>query len=200
MQETESGAFYAVADGVSSCENSRQGAEIACRISAKVLLDDIDYYFDAVPEMTVGLILSNIRSRIGRVADEMRREGVSFASTLCFICINKKRKKMMSFVLGDSRIYAVRSGAVRQLNPVRTYDGNVTCTTMTAFAQEEVGFGITDRSPGETYLLCSDGCWRELFFADENARLVMREKDIDKLPAFFDGRKTGDDCSFVAVA
>lgn len=89
-QETAAGAFYAVTDGASSCENSRKGAEIACKISAKIILDDIDYYFDSKPEKTINLILSNIRNKINKVAGDLNENEMSFASTLCFICVHKK--------------------------------------------------------------------------------------------------------------
>lgn len=198
--ETSEGAFFAMADGVSSCENSREGAEIACAISAKVILDDIDYYFDSKPEKTIDLILANIRHRIRKIAKGAHQKDISYASTLCFVCVHKKRNQVMTFVLGDSRVYFFSSGTAYQKNPVRTYEDNVTCTTLTEFVREEVGFSIDDYSEDDGFMLCTDGCWKNLFYIDENNNTVMKKVDSNEIMEYLNNTVITDDCSFLAVA
>ena len=199
-KETTDGAFYAVADGVSSCENSRKGAEIACIISAKVILDDIDYYFDSTPEKTISLILANIRHRICKIAKETNNKDISYASTLCFVCVHKKRHQVMTFVLGDSRVYFFSSELAYQKNPVHTYDDNVTCTTMTKFAQEDAGFSIDNYSEDDRFILCTDGCWKNLFYIDEKNNTVMKKVDSNEIIEYLNDILISDDCSFLTVA
>ncbi len=198
--ETSEGAFYAIADGVSSCKNSREGAEIACAISAKVVLDDIDYYFDSNPEKTINLILANIRRRISQIAKEANQKDISYASTLCFVCVHKKRHQAMTFVLGDSRVYFFSSESVYQKNPVHAYEDNETCTTLTKFAQEDVGFSIDNFSEDNRFILCTDGCWKNLFYIDEKNNTAMKKVDNNEIMEYLNETMISDDCSFLAVA
>lgn len=198
-QETAAGAFYAVADGASSCENSRKGAEIACKISAKIILDDIDYYFDSKPEKTINLILSNIRNKINKVAGDLNENEMSFASTLCFICVHKKRQQVMTFVLGDSKVFALYPESICQKNPVNAYKNNETCTVLTDFANEDVGFSIESYFANSQFVLCTDGCWKELFYMNEDNRVAMRSESVEGIEDYLESVKMFDDCSFLAV-
>ncbi len=199
-KETECAVFYAVADGVSACANSSEGARIACEISAKVILDDVDYYFDLKREKAIHLVISNIRKAIEKAAASAGAAPLSFASTLCFLCIHKKAGRIMTFVLGDSRIYGIRSGTIIQKNPVREYRENVTCTTMTAFAQADAAFAVNCLDKNEAWMLCTDGCWKELFFLDDNKQISMREMRLDRIAGYLERRTIGDDCTFLTVA
>lgn len=198
-QETAAGAFYAVADGASSCENSRKGAEIACKISAKIILDDIDYYFDSKPEKTINLILSNIRNKINKVAGDLNENEMSFASTLCFICVHKKRQQVMTFVLGDSKVFALYPESICPKNPVNAYKNNETCTVLTDFANEDVGFSIESYFENSQFVLCTDGCWKELFYMNEDNRVAMRSESVEGIEDYLESVKMFDDCSFLAV-
>ena len=199
VQETDKGIFCAVADGVSACENSRQGAEIACKVSAKVILDDIDYYFEASREKTINLVLSNVRNHIRRAAEAADQSGDSFASTLCFICIHKQKKQRMTFVLGDSKAYSLQPNRISQLNPVREYADNVTCTTMTRSAGKDAGLSVEPFGDSEGLLLCTDGCWKALFDGDVNRVKPLQINNIDNVKTYLDSVGNGDDCSFLAV-
>ena len=85
---------------------------------------------------------SNIRNKINKVAGDLNENEMSFASTLCFICVHKKRQQVMTFVLGDSKVFALYPESICQKNPVNAYKNNETCTVLTDFANEDVGFSI----------------------------------------------------------
>ena len=198
--ENEEAAFFAVADGVSSCANSRQGAEIACKTGAKVILDDVDYYFGLSPQKTINILVANIKNEIEKAAAQSDSPAKSFASTLCFACIEKKSGKMMTFVLGDSRIYSISGQNIDVMNPVRSYGHGITCTTMTDRCESDARLEISIPGKYSEYMLCTDGCWKNLFFTDEKNRLNMRESSTGKAAEYLKSRAIDDDCSFLLIA
>ena len=198
-QENKEALFFAVADGVSSCKNSRAGAEIACKVSAKVILNDVDYYFASKPEKTIRLLLSNIKSEIHNTAIILNQEPISFASTLCFACINKQSGKIMLFVLGDSKIYCINKSNISQINRVQSYGENITCSTMTQHCETDARLELKTINCDDVFLLCTDGCWKTLFKTDDN-RIAMLEENIDYIDRFLDKKTINDDCSYILIA
>ena len=76
----------------------------------------------------------------------------------------------------------------------------MTCTTLTEFAQEDVGFSIDDYSEDDRFILCTDGCWKNLFYIDEKNNTVMKKVDSNEIMEYLNDTMISDDCSFLAVA
>lgn len=197
-EENDKAAFFAIADGVSSARKGEEGAEIACKEAAKILLDSPDYYFSINPKNTIGILINKLELKI---KNEAKNNGLSereYASTLVFLLCDKQSDLIMMFCLGDSRIYEVDNIAAGQVCETQKHSGNAVCTIVSNTAEEEAVLSIRKARSGETFLLCTDGMWKtaeqEGLFNDPEILLSP-----EKLKAYFDGREINDDCSYITV-
>lgn len=197
--ENESAAFFAVADGVSACKNSRLGAQIACEVSGDILLDHVRYYFDSAAEKVKAILLMNIRSAISKSAKKEGFDPEDYASTLSFVCFDKQTNRVMTFSLGDSRIYRVRDNELINLNKTVVHECNMVCSTISYSAENEAVICKTERNADDTFLLCTDGMWKtaEISHLFDNPESL---NDGDEIVACLNQYQIGDDCSFLLTA
>lgn len=184
---------------MSACKNSRIGARIACEISGEILLDHVDYYFESSSEKAKSLILMNIRNAIEQQA---KNDGCSiedYASTLCFVCFDKRLHRVIMFSLGDSRIYQIQNDEIRYINRTVSHGENVICSTVSSSAKREAILNCKSSEENEAFLLCTDGMWKT---AEERGLLSdpMGWEDPKRVIDFFEQYPTNDDCSFLLAA
>lgn len=195
--ENADAVFLAVADGVTACKNSGKGAQIACESAAKIMLEEVDYIFRSDEEKIAYILLSYIQDKILQ-EDE---NGQSYASTLSFVCINKKTGKVMTFELGDSCIFLIRHSDMVPVKPIETAGDNYCCATMTEEADRQVTITFTDVKEIDSVLICTDGAWRTMVpdgrVVDTDLKKAVVEGNTDEIDQYFDGTELSDDCTLL---
>lgn len=198
-KQNDDGAFFAVADGVSACKKSGIGAQIACKISADILLDHIEYYFESSEEKVKSLILMNIRNAIQEQANKDECEAEDYASTLCFVCYDKRCNRVMTFSLGDSRIYQIYNDKMRYINCTVSHSDNAVCSAISYSAEREAVLNRRPIDEDEGFLLCTDGMWKTA----ERLGLFVNPvcwEDGKTILCFLEQNTPNDDYSFLVAA
>ncbi|MCM1364871.1 MAG: protein phosphatase 2C domain-containing protein [Faecalibacterium sp.] len=199
--ENQIAKIIVIADGVSSCKNSKKGAEIACRAVADAVLDDAEYIFTASKETTAKLMVEYIFQKLNDEAKATGESVESYSSTISFVCFNKISGDAMTFMLGDSLIYAFNDGELSLMCEPEFADGG-TYTTTTRNAENCVDINFVSANKYSYFMLCTDGAW-SLFY--ENGRMkkdvsAMVEQNDDKtLKEYFDAQECQDDCSCIIM-
>lgn len=195
-------ALAAVADGVSSCKNAAEGAQIACQTIKQIMTQESDYYFSCKQDCVGSLLLNYVCRVLQSAADEAGEDVMSYASTLSFVCFHKKSGKMMVFSLGDSKVFSVGETGIQCLTDSQADENNRCCATVTQGAEKQVQLQVFVYDGQTDYLLMTDGAWR-LLYTDCRLRKDLREQ-IEKrnyrdLASFFENMKPTDDCSYIAL-
>ena len=193
--------FAAVADGVSSCANSRQGAEIACEILFQALKKELDYLFSLNKKSIAFLVINLIRSEIEKRAGQAQEDAFSFASTLSFVCIDKEKNKGMFFSVGNSDIAAVtKERKIESVCRTEAFRTGKCCATLTKHAYDHAVVEFFDPANLNAVFIGSDGAWNVMCkngAIDPAVTEYLKENDGSSLTAFFSNAENADDCSFV---
>lgn len=193
--------FYAVADGVSSCKNSRKGAETTCKVTCDMLLDEFDYFFNSSSEKVSWLILNYVKKQLNILAKQSNQSFNSYASTLCFICIEKSNKKAITFTLGDSHLYLLNSDTAFLEDGIIDYKNNVVCATVTENAEKNAIVKFYDEFNFDGLIICTDGAWKTLFdYTNCNAENMWYINDIQTLFKILISEKIADDVTLLYAA
>ena len=200
-KENEALLFYAVADGVSSCKNSRKGAEISCEVICDIMFDEFDYFFNSCAEKASWLIVNYIKKQLHILAEQNNQKIESYASTLCFICIEKVSGRAITFTLGDSHIYILNSNEAFLEEGILDYFDNMICATVTQNAEKNAIITFYDKFNFDGVIICSDGAWKTLFYwenCDKGKKWYV--KDPVNLLNQLKYTKTSDDATVLYVA
>lgn len=95
-EDNENMMFLCLADGVSSCENSLQGAKV---ISNKVkdIVAHIDlFHFDE--EVIKKLVIDELQYSLRQISQNENIDFLSLSSTLLFVYYNKRKIKHLFFL------------------------------------------------------------------------------------------------------
>lgn len=193
--ESLTAEIVAVADGVSSCRNGKKGAEIAVKAAAELLLEETEYFFSSEKEKIAGLIVSYIRDKIFSFVEKNNQEPESYASTLSFVCRNKKTNEVMTFLLGDSLIFSFGEKEKHRLacKPVFLNDFK-TITTMTENAEKFVDIKRNAPKDISYFVLATDGAWASFYensgFAEDFKAITEKE-----IVEYLKKQECKDDCS-----
>lgn len=192
--------FYAVADGVSSCTNSKKGAEISCRVACDVMMNEFDYYIDIPNQKAAWLIVEYIKRKLTEYADKSLQNFETFASTLCFVCIDKISGKALSFTLGDSHLYIMNSNEISLAKGTKLYENNIVCATVTKNAEEAVTINHYNKEEYNGFVLCTDGIWKLLFNENNKSCEPQTAEDHKELIERLKTKKIQDDATVLFVA
>ncbi len=181
---------------MSACRKSAVGAKIACRVSADVILDHADYYFDSRDERVKSIILTNIKSAILKQSAKDGCFPEDYASTLSFVCYNKNSGQILTFSLGDSRIYRAGPGCAEYVNRTRAHEHGNVCSVVSYGAENEATLGRSVARKDESYILCTDGMWKT---AEAACLFSFPDSVFDCANAarYLERCRISDDCSFL---
>lgn len=189
--------FYAIADGASSCENSRLGAETACRAAADYYLRYHATLDDCSDEKIAYLILDQVRFSLEELAREKNIAPGSLSSTLTFCCVDTQTLEMLAFQLGDGAVYlADRNTTHQSMAPCCCRTAPPLTLTRNAYKAAQIRrFSLT---PGAQILLCTDGLLKLLSGPrGEDIRACLDRRDWDGLCDILDEAESQDDCSLL---
>ncbi len=189
-----------LADGVSTCSEAKKGAGIASSAITNLLFKKGAYFLESNPEQTGALALSHILFELKLCAENEGKRLEDYASTVASVLVDKKKKRILCFHLGDSIIMAAGGGKCRVLSmPADSASG--CCVTTTKGAAAMVSVRVFDAHGVESVVICSDGAWKEMF--DKNklkpeVSNLLSNSAYDGLRDFLAGRNCFDDYSFIS--
>lgn len=195
--------FVAVADGVSSCENGRQGAELACKVIFEALKKEVDYLLSLSKKSIAYLIVNLVQSKVDKLARKTGRDIFSFASTLSFVCVDCKTDRAISFSVGDSDIFAVTNDdQIKRMSEARKFESGMCCATLTKEAYLYASVEIFDPFLIRLLFIGSDGAWNVMLkndVMDSNVVDCLMNNDYKALSDILNDANNLDDCSFVCM-
>lgn len=190
-----------LADGVSTCREAKCGAEIASSAITNLLLKKGDYFLEFGNEQIAELALSHILYELKERAENDSQNLEDYSSTVASVLVDKKKKRILCFNLGDGIILASGKGKCRVLAmPADSSSG--CCVTTTKSAAKIASVKIFDDDTLESIVICSDGAWRQMF--DKNrlkpeVHSMLVNNEYDELMHFLLVQNCLDDYSFISL-
>ena len=197
--ENDEYEIISLADGVSSCKNGKEGANIACKTVTDIFLSCGHIFLDYPREKTAYLVLSEIAGNISAAARKSGETAESYSSTICFACIEKETGRMLSFQLGDSNLYLLSETGCRTMSSNKN---RKPVFTTYKDADEQALVNIYDIKKLNGVMLCSDGAWQLLHnksIFEPNLLKTIQRGDFSPLEKFFENKDNVDDCSYILV-
>lgn len=190
-----------LADGVSTCKEAKSGAEIASRAITNLLLKKGGHFLEFRSEQIADFALSHILFELEKCAENDSENIEEYSSTVASVLVDKKKKRILCFNLGDSIIMATGKGKCRVLAmPADSSSG--CCVTTTKSAASMASVKLFDASSIESIVICSDGAWRQMF--DKNKLKpevfnLIANNEYDGLRDFLVEQNCFDDYSFISL-
>lgn len=197
--ENERAKIILIADGVGSCKKSKIGARLVCEHICKIMLTDVEYIFSLSKENIAKLICTNLQIVLKQEADRHGACIYDYSSTLSFVCHNKITKQTMTFVLGDSLVYQIKSNDISLICRPIIHGMNFVNTTTTHGADREVKIEILEPSEASGFLLATDGAWRSFYKDGFISNEFINALENEGIAEFFKNRECKDDCSIVIM-
>lgn len=201
QEESKTAKISVIADGVSSCENSKRGAEIACEAVSRLMLNETEYLFAASKKKIADLISAYVYKKLLEEARAHNNSVDSYASTLSFVCYNKLSGEVMTFVLGDSLVYIIDQGAIAlSCTPSVIYE-HMTYTTTTKNVADIIKVDFSKKNDVK-FLLATDGAWKTFYYGGGGSfsRELLKAVEEDNIDSYLENQHCVDDCSIVTIA
>ncbi len=198
--ESKTAKILAIADGVSSCSNCKRGAKIACEAVSEIMLNETEYIFESSKKKAKGLLTSYVYEKLLIEARKNNETIESYSSTLCFVCLYKKKNIVMVFVLGDSLVYQIHDRKISLACIPELFDDSRTYTTTTKNNKDIAIIEMFHISDDSKFILVSDGAWKTFYskgLISEDFEKAMQEENIMR---FIENQKCRDDCSIAMLS
>ncbi len=190
-----------LADGVSTCQKARAGAEIAGRAITRLFLDNGAFFMQMQEDALVKHALKCVRYQLQAQAQADGVPVEEYASTLSSVLIDRGSKMLRCFHLGDGLILGLEHGSCRLLAAPSDSTGGCYVTTTEGVA----GKVVTRQMPWEALqeiMLLSDGAWRLMY--DKTRMLpeverLLHSADYAGLQEYLSQSDSSDDCSFICL-
>ena len=199
----KTGQYTAIslADGVSTCEEAKVGAEIASQVINNLFLKKGKYFWGFDDAQIAELAISHILYELNQRAEADKKEVNEYSSTIASVLYDQKKKRLLYFSVGDSMILATGMGGCRVLAmPSNSMLG--CCTTTTGHASAMATAKVINVDFLESIIICSDGAWRQMYAKNrlkpEVAKLLFKRK-FDGLRDYLISQNSVDDCSFISL-
>ena len=190
-----------LADGVSTCSKSGEGARIACIKTRDFVLVNAERLFRYKEETISEYIVDNVYRALSRESAVNNCDVNDYSSTLSAVLFDSKTNKAISFHLGDGIILLANDKGCSVLGaPSDHHNGTPVTTTEKAFKLSTVI--KCDIANDNSVLICSDGAWTHMY----NKGLLKKEvlECIVKckfylLDDYIRASRPDDDYSYVAM-
>lgn len=193
-----------LADGVSTCSKSKEGAEIAAKAVAFYLLKNAEFLLNFKDdEQRKKIIVDYV---LKQLTDKANHDGISvdeYSSTLSAVLFDKKTNKAMTFNLGDNLIMALYEDKCHIVGmPGDNRNGTVVTTTKGASyeASSQIIDMVNSNINAEDIVIFSDGAWKELYSGTRitpELYTLLVERRFDLIQEFLAQRNPSDDNSFI---
>lgn len=190
-----------LADGVSACNKSAEGARIVCNAVSEYLLAHGKRLIQMNRKYVAEYLLTYVMFKLNEIASETQIDVNEYSSTLAFVFADRRNGKMLYFSIGDSLIIAVRnSGCSIVAMPGDSRNGCCVTTTYNASVMAEVGVVDTDNI--NSVFICSDGAWHLMYKRNrmyESFKSLLINQEYVKLKDVLSSAERYDDCSFISA-
>jgi len=192
---------YAVADGVSACENGHIGAKVATQAVCEYLLQAKEDIFTFDIKKTAYLVIEQVCHKLKEKSKADNMPLNSYASTLLFCLLDRKVGTMMLFNLGDGAIFSASGDTCKLALPPLNLGDNTCALTTTKGAYKTAQVKIMRIDPDNPVLLCTDGLYNLMKdrSAEANIKQMIKNKMHNQLCDYLNRAQTTDDCSFVHI-
>ncbi len=194
-------SVIALADGVSACKWSGQGAACCADAAADLLLQKGGILLDAGHKESADFITSHVVYRQRLLARSQKHPETEYASTLAAVYCDRQAEKLFYCSLGDSLILTVRQGEC-QITQLPPDSSGGCCVTMTEHAERAMRTGLLDLRGMEAVFVFSDGAWAPLFEGGSlkaDACTMIRGRWYADLRDFLKSQSCEDDYSFISI-
>ncbi len=190
-----------LADGVSTCKDAKCGALIASQAITNLFSKKGAHFLEYESERIADFALSHILTELKWQAAGTSQPVEDYSSTVACVLVDKRKKRMLCFNLGNSLIMAVGSGKCRVLSmPADTSSG--CCVTTTKRAGDAACVKLCGIGSIESVVICSDGAWREMFSKNRlkpEVERMLSNNEYDALSEFLISQNCFDDYSFISL-
>lgn len=202
FEQTERFAVISLADGVSSCRESKTGAEIASKAITGLFIKLGESLFERKDSQIAEFVLSHILYELNKRANEDSQMIEEYSSTIASVFIDKRTGRLLCFNLGDGIIMATHRGKCFVLEaPIESPNG--CCTTTTQGVQTKISISKFEMPGVESIIICSDGAWRDMYSKNklkDNPYLFLVSNSYDELESFLMRQDHFDDSSFISLS
>lgn len=189
-----------LADGVSTCKEGKSGAEIASRAITDLLFKKGKKLMEFENRQIAKFALSHILYELKQCADDNSEDVEEYSSTVASVLIDKKKKRMLCFNLGDGIIMTVSNGKCRVI--AMPSDSSLGCyVTTTIGASSVVTVKLLDTDSIESVVIFSDGAWKQMYNKNKLKPEVIEmlvNNEYDGVKDFLIKQKSFDDYSFIS--
>ena len=200
----EEGPRYLVtvlADGVSTCPDSYEGAKVCCEALKAILFAKADYFFEFDTDKIKDLVMSHVLYELRKHVELKSGTIEDYSSTLAGVLYDKKEERYITLSVGDSLIVGSGFGKCEILS--MPYDSTSGCpATTTNNVLEVTEVKISDSANYETITIFTDGAWRELYDRNnmkENVKSALISGDFKCIEDLLTTSEPFDDSSFITA-
>lgn len=198
--ESERFLVIALADGVSTCSNSKAGAKVAAEALAKIFFQKAEYFFEFSESRICDYVMSHVLYELNKCVSTNGGRLEDYSSTLAAVLYDRIEEKYIVLNLGDSLILASGFGKTEIIGKPSDSTSGCPCTTT---INAKALTNITKLNGAfEAVTIMSDGAWRELFDRNElkkETEAMFINGDFDGLQAYLNEKNINDDSSFITA-
>ena len=200
-EENDRYAVITLADGVSSCTNGREGAEVASREMTRLLFHKAEHFMSFPEDMVAELSLAHIKWELKKCAEQLNVDIKELSSTLCSALYDRNTRKLLLINLGDGLIITgSKNGCAIPAMPSDSRNGCYVTTTPEA--EKKMKVRKLDAGVYESIYLCSDGAWHNLFERSrmcKEVQYMIKNNRTEQLGDYLGRKETYDDCTFISM-
>ena len=190
-----------LADGVSSCDQAKTGAEITCKAVVEFLLQHAERLFNMNERETAGSLISHILYSLKQIAARKGKSIEEYSSTLACVLFDRNKNRMLYFSIGDSLITATKGDSCYIVAmPSDSRNGCSVTTTCNAASLAKVG--IIDTKDVTSVMISSDGAWNLMYKRNrmqQSIKEMIISQDYEQLKKTLLEKERFDDCSFITM-
>ena len=190
-----------LADGVSSCKESKTGAKITADTVTNLFLKKGELLQEYSEQDIANMTLVEVLYELEQAAGSDNREIEDYSSTIASVLHDKKNKRLMCMSLGDSLIIGTSGEDCYVLtSPYDSRKG--CCVTTTQGAETQTQIRIIDDAEIDSVIILSDGAWRPLFergSMKKDIRSMLAAEDYEELKNYLTEQNGNDDYSFITM-
>lgn len=195
LNQTERYEVAAIADGVSTCSASFEGALLAARCVADTLTESGEQAFSAQ------LLLDAVSDVLHQQSNMTKKPLRDYSSTLAAAVWDKQENKLFYMSLGDSLLLTVSDSKCSVLAaPCDSTYGIPTTTHRHAFRFTQSKTLCTDGI--DSVIILTDGAWKPLFYRTkmlENIQTAIENGNYHLVRAFLENANVSDDATAVIL-
>lgn len=190
-----------LADGVSTCEQAKMGAKIACQATTDFLLQHAKRIFHMNHLEAAECLIAYTHDCLEKIAKQAEKEVSEYSSTLACVLFDRNKNQFFFCSIGDSLITATKDNNC-YIIAMPSDSRNGCCVTTTPNPIFMAKAGVLDATNIESIMICSDGAWHFMYHRNrmqQQIKEILIRQDYETLKKTFLEKERFDDCSFITM-